>query len=170
MSSSINRFNPFEEIRALERTFFGDNSVSDSLTRSANRAPATDVYTRDGEYVIEAHLPGVKKEEVSVDVDDGRLTVSTQRHEREEEHEGRDYLVRETTSSFTRTVRLPEGADVNAITARLDEGVLTVTVPVPQAVEKKRTIEVTAGETEKDETRAVESEDSEAPESEAIEG
>lgn len=146
MATSINRFNPFEEIRALERTFFGDNSVSDTFSRSANRAPTTDVYTRDGDYVIEAHLPGVRKDEVSVDVNDGRLTVTAQRHEREEEKEGRDYLVRESTSNFTRTVRLPEGADINAITARLDDGVLTVTVPVPQAVEKKRTIEVTAGD------------------------
>ncbi len=145
MNTPFNRFNPFEEIRALERTFFGDNSVSDSLSRSTHRAPATDVYTRDGAFVIEAHLPGVKKDEISVDVSDGRLTVRAERSEHEESRD-REYIVRESTSSYTRSVRLPEGADVSAITADLDDGVLTVTVPTPTAVETRRTIEVTGGE------------------------
>ena len=97
----------------------------------------------------------MKKEEVSVEVNDGRLTLRTERHEREERKD-RDYLVRESTSMFSRTVRLPDGADISAITAELNDGVLTITVPTPQAVEKKRTIEVTGG--------------GEATDAEAIEG
>lgn len=145
MNSPISRFNPFEELRAMERSIFGDNSVSESLGRSGGRAPATDVYTRDGAFVVEAQLPGVKKEEISVDVSDGRLTLSAERREHEESHE-RSYIVRESTSSFTRTVRLPEGADVAGITAQLDDGVLTVTVPTLPGVQAARTIEVTGAE------------------------
>lgn len=154
MTNNIARFNPFAELRALERQFFGDDFTS---VRSGFDAPATDVYTKDGAYVIEAHLPGVKKEDLNVDVDEGRLSISAELTQKEESDD-RKYLVRESSASFRRSVRLPDGADISKITADLNDGVLKVTVPAPAAVEKKRTIEVTSGNTDGEETKAVEEE------------
>lgn len=143
MNTPSNRFNPFEELRALERTVFGDNSVSKAFSGRI-QAPTTDVYTREGAFVIETHLPGVAKEDIKVDVKDGRLSITAEHREREERQSDgdRNYLIRESSSSFSRTVNLPEGADITAITADLNEGVLTVTVPTPETLETKRTIQI----------------------------
>jgi HSP20 family molecular chaperone IbpA len=84
-------------------------------------------YTEDGTYVVRADLPGVDPEkDIDVRLDGDVLTIHGER--REEAHENGHSEVR--YGSFTRTVRLPKGADVNDVTARYDAGVLMVEVPM----------------------------------------
>ena len=94
----------------------------------AGWSPAVDVITRDGDMVIEAELPGMKREDVDVGFKDGILTISGKRKE-EEEREGDNYLLKERRyGSFSRSMTLPEGVDESNVKASFKEGLLEVTV------------------------------------------
>lgn len=104
--------------------------------------PRVDVVRENGHYKVTAEFPGVDKDDIHVDVKDGYLTLrGEKKRERSEEKEGYNYSER-FYGSFQRSFRLPQEAEVDAIEAKLENGVLTLTVPV---VEPKPTkIEVTA--------------------------
>jgi len=86
-------------------------------------------FTEDGKYLIRAELPGVDPEkDVEVSVDSGMLTVHAERREETKENRHSEFKY----GSLTRSVTLPEGADPDKITAIYDQGILTVTVPVPE--------------------------------------
>ncbi len=87
-----------------------------------------DVQDNEKEYVIEAELPGTKKEEVNVEMNDGRLTIFVKREEKTEE-EGKNYVHKERRyCSMSRGIYLVD-AEAEGIKAKLDEGILTITVP-----------------------------------------
>lgn len=87
-------------------------------------------YTEGGKYVVRADLPGVDPEkDIEVKVDGDLLTIHGERHE--EQHDNGHSEVR--YGSFTRSVRLPQGAAAGDVAARYDAGVLVVTVPMPEA-------------------------------------
>lgn len=79
-------------------------------------------------YVVSAELPGVKRDEIDVELNEGRLSISVDKKETEEE-KSKNYLYKETTSwSATRGVYLKDAA-VSGLSAKLEGGVLTVNVP-----------------------------------------
>jgi len=85
------------------------------------------------EYLVEAELPGVQKEEVDLDFNEGRLTIAVQRNE-EVEETNKNYVHRERRShSMSRGVYLPD-ANPEGMKAKLDQGILTISV---QKQEKK---------------------------------
>lgn len=95
-----------------------------------------DVQDKEKEYLIEAELPGVKKEEISLEIHDGQLNIGIQREERVDE-EKKNYIHRERRySSMNRSVYLAD-ADSSMIKAKLDDGVLTITVPKLEKPEKE---------------------------------
>lgn len=124
--SNLVRFDPFAEMRALQKQFFGDDWFTPIKTSGV---PTTDVYTNgDKEMVVEAHLPNFEEKDVDIHVDNGALVIQAERHEKEEDKE-KKYVVRESSSSFYRRITLPERANADGIRAHLEEGVLKVTVP-----------------------------------------
>ncbi|KAF8894254.1 HSP20-like chaperone [Mucidula mucida] len=87
-------------------------------------------------------LPGLKKEDVNIDVRDGRLTV-TGESKISSEHQEEGYAVKERKfGKFSRTLRLPQGVKEEQINASLENGVLTVTFPkaAPESAPRKITI------------------------------
>jgi len=102
--------------------------------------PRVDVRQRDGALVIRADLPGVRQEDIQVDVEAGALTIRGERHEEHEEGEGQNRRTEVTYGSFLRTIPLPEAADVDQATAHFSNGVLEVSVPV--AERRGRRIEI----------------------------
>jgi HSP20 family protein len=101
-------------------------------------APDIDVSQRDSELTIKADLPGLKKDEVSVEVVEGSLTISGERkREREEEREGM-YRRERSYGSFRRVIPLPEGAIVEQAKATFRDGVLEITMPAPPAAQARR--------------------------------
>ncbi|THU94050.1 small heat shock protein [Dendrothele bispora CBS 962.96] len=91
---------------------------------------------------VSFELPGLKKEDVDIDVQDGRLTVSGETKS-SEEHEKDGYAIRERRfGKFSRTLTLPKGVKDDTIKASMENGVLTVTFPknTPEAAPKKITI------------------------------
>jgi len=94
-------------------------------------APTVDAYEKDGAFFIKAELPGVKKEDVQVSLNEGILTIQGKRQEEQEVKEA-DYHARERFSgSFRRAFALPDGVDAGKISAEYKDGVLEVQVPLP---------------------------------------
>lgn len=135
--AGIIKFDPFEEMRSLQRQFFGDDWGTLGPAATA-QLPATDVYTEDDkQLVVEAHVPYFDEKDVDISVDKGNLVISAEKHEKEEDKK-KKYVVRESSSSFYRRVRLPEHADEDNIAAHLEDGVLKVTVPFKELPEPKK--------------------------------
>ncbi|OEL16373.1 18.1 kDa class I heat shock protein [Dichanthelium oligosanthes] len=83
-----------------------------------------------GAHVFEADVPGLKKEEVKVEVEDGNvLQISGERSKEQEEKNDKWHTVERSSGKFLRRFRLPENAKTEQIKASMENGVLTVTVP-----------------------------------------
>jgi len=132
--SNLTRWDPFAQLATLQKQFFGDDLLSPF---KAVNIPTTDVYTTENKLVIEAHLPNFNQDDVSIQIENNALVISAERHEKEED-KSKKYVVRESSSSFYRRIQLPERANVEAIEAHLDEGVLKVQVPLTPLPEPKR--------------------------------
>lgn len=132
--SNLVRWDPFAELSALQKQFFGDNLLSP--IKGIN-IPTTDVYTKDDKLTVEAHLPNFEQDDINIQVEDGALVISAERHEKEED-KGKQYVVRESSSSFYRRIALPKRADADKINARLNDGVLKVAVPLTPLPEPKK--------------------------------
>lgn len=118
--------------RALRRQFpfdmFDDFFASPLTAVNANDAFKMDVEDAGDAYVITAHLAGVKRDEIDVELNEGRLSISVNKTESEEE-QGKNYLHKETHAwSASRGVYLKDAATAG-LTAKLDAGVLTINVP-----------------------------------------
>jgi HSP20 family protein len=108
-------------------------------------APAVDVRQCDGDLVVTAELPGLKKEEVRVELTDDALIIEGERkREHKEDHEGFHRWER-SYGKFYRAIPLPEGAKTDQAKAELTDGVLKVSVPVPESKKKIRQIPVEQG-------------------------
>lgn len=127
------KYDPFKELDTLQRQFFGDDWLTPFRGVSI---PTTDVYTKDNELIVEAHLPNFQQKDIDIRVEDGALVISAERHEKEED-KGKKYVVRESSSSFYRRIQLPDRADTDKINAQLDDGVLRVDVPLTPLPEPK---------------------------------
>lgn len=133
--ANLIKFDPFAELQALQRQLMSDDWFVPTKTLSM---PTTDVYTEgDKQLTVEAHLPNFNESDVDIQVDKGALVIRAERHE-EEKDKDRKYVVRESSSSFYRRIRLPEAADEDAIRADMRDGVLKVTVPFKELPQPKR--------------------------------
>ena len=100
-----------------------------------------DIEETEKEYLIEAELPGVKKEEIGLDVEDDNLCISVNRTE-EDNKDGKNYIHRERrVTSMSRRVRLAN-VNLDEIKAKLDDGVLTVTIPKDEKTSTSRKINI----------------------------
>jgi HSP20 family molecular chaperone IbpA len=94
----------------------------------------------DGKYVIKAEIPGIDPDkDLEVAVGDGLLSVRAERTERTTERQRSEFRY----GSFSRTVRLPRGADESQISANYTDGILTITVPIEEAKKPAQKIAVT---------------------------
>ncbi len=100
-----------------------------------------DVQEDETNYFISAELPGVKKEEISVFMEEDRLHISATREEKTEESE-KNYVHRERRSSSMRRSILITNADPSGIKAKLDDGILSLTVPKKDKADKSVKIEI----------------------------
>lgn len=124
--SSLTKFDPFAEIRALQKQIFSDDWSSSAKSM---QVPTTDVYTSsdDKELHVEAHLPNFEQKDIDVSIDRGNLVIRAERHEQEKDKDKR-YIIRESSSSFYRSIHLPEEVDENSIKAKMKDGILKVSV------------------------------------------
>jgi HSP20 family protein len=105
-------------------------------------SPQIEVFEREGQIIVRADLPGLKKEDVKIDIADDSLTIQGERRqEREEDREG-FYRSERTYGSFYRTIRLPEGVNADEARASFRDGVLEISIPVPERAQRRRRIEI----------------------------
>jgi HSP20 family protein len=131
----LTRFDPFAEMSRLEDQLF--RAAADRAPRSF--APAADVLEDDSALLVEVELPGVKLEDVTVDVENDLLTLSGERKLGETGFQRRERW----TGRFARSFRLPRTVDVAKIEASLKDGVLTVRLPKREEL-KARKIAISA--------------------------
>jgi HSP20 family protein len=104
--------------------------------------PALDIFERDGQLVVQADLPGVAADNVTVEVEDGLLTVSGERREEREIDENGFRRMERRYGKFSRSIALPEGAKADDISATFRDGVLEITMPLAQPASNRRTIDI----------------------------
>jgi HSP20 family protein len=121
----------------LFNTFF-DSSTLARAAAPRRWTPATDLVETDDHFVLRADLPGVKEDDIKVELENNVLAISGERKaEHEEKGEG-FYRVERAYGSFARTLALPEGVDADKVEAGFDNGVLEVRVPKPEQTKPKR--------------------------------
>ncbi len=111
--------------------FFGSNFWNDLYEKSGFKAtPGVNVYEGKDNYEIEVAAPGLEKKDFHIDVKDSILTVSSEKKEEKEKKEGNKVVFSEFNyTSFSRSFQLPDGIDINKISASHQNGILKVTLP-----------------------------------------
>ena len=101
-------------------------------------SPSVDFSEKDGKYYLTAELPGMKKEDISISIEDGYVTISGKKEDHREE-KGSDYYVKEMRhGSFRRSFCLEKGVDEEKVDATYKDGVLTVVMPHREAAETRK--------------------------------
>jgi HSP20 family protein len=133
----LTRWEPFPELGEVRRRF---NRGFDELADRPERVwtPAIDVVREDGRLILRADVPAIRPQAVKVEVEDDILTISGEHQESKEQDDER-YVRRERTyGSFSRSLALPAGLDATQITATAKDGVVEVTIPLPEEAKKEK--------------------------------
>ena len=141
------RENPFSELERFQREInhllfprlWGRGNGEDVL--SGCWSPTVDVYEEDQNVVLTADLPGLDRKEVEVSVENDRLIISGERKFENEEKEDNYHRIERCYGSFSRSFALNNTLDAEHIDAKMDKGVLTITIPKKEEA-KPRLIEV----------------------------
>jgi len=99
--------------------------------------PAIDVEEKDGAYLVKADLPGLKKDDIHIELRNSVLTLRGERRDEQEENKDGYHRVERTFGSFERSLRVPEGVTEKDIHAKYTDGVLELSIPAPAAKEPK---------------------------------
>lgn len=129
------KWDPFRELEdvtnRLNRIFGQSLARSESgqnMLAVADWAPSVDISETDSEYLIKGEIPGVKKEDVKVTIQDGMLTIQGERKQEKEEKGKKFHRVERSYGSFMRSFRVPDDADENSVKAEFKDGMLNVTL------------------------------------------
>lgn len=144
--ATLVRWEPFREIAALqnEMSRFMNGLLEGNGRTNQAWVPALDVWETESEIVYAVDLPGIPEESISVELDDGALTISGERERVQEENNDRFYRYERRYGTFSRTVGVPQGVKESDVTAQSQNGVLEVHVKKPEQPKPKR-IQVGSG-------------------------
>jgi len=133
------RFNFPNTIDDLVENFLSRENLDYRMTSSA--FPAFDIAEYENESVVMAELPGIKKEDLKITVENGWLTVSGERKPYEIPQNARVLLNEMRVREFNRSLELPHEVEANNISAELENGILRIHLPKSQTA-RPRTIEI----------------------------
>ncbi len=139
---------PLDELREMREEL--DRFLTTTFRGGAVRAgiewePAVDISDRDDELVLSAELPGMKPEDIDIEVENNVLTIRGEKKEERERKEEERYVYERQYGTFTRSFTLPRTVDPERITARFENGVLTIRMPKVEEARGRR-IDVQSGE------------------------
>lgn len=135
---------PYRTSLATPRTFLDDlpermrqmfegTLAFEPLTESIGWLPSMEIVEKDDSLLVTAELPGVKKDDVDITLEDGVLTIrgekKEEKKEEKDEKEGKYHMWERKYGSFQRSFTLPHEVEVDKIDAKFDNGILTVTLP-----------------------------------------
>lgn len=138
-----------EDMDQLFNQFLGSGAVSGrsmmnaplALSQAVQWMPPIEMFERDGQLVIQAELPGLGVDDVSIEVADGLVTISGERSEQREDDGGRFRRTERLYGRFSRSIALPEGVRAEDVQATFRDGMLELTVPLPQQ-SQRRTVQI----------------------------
>jgi HSP20 family protein len=138
------RWEPVRELTSLQsemnrlfNTFF-DSPTAGHGNDVRRWIPAMDLVETEDHFILKADLPGLSEEDITLEFEDNVLTVSGERKlEHETKREG-FFRIERATGAFNRSLTLPEGVDVESVTATFDRGVLQVRIPKPEERKPRR--------------------------------
>ena len=128
-------------------SFFGDSILSPAA-RLFNQMPAVDIRENENVYVLDMELPGYDEKNIEVNINGSNLTIAAKQGEGSKAEENQDashgtYLLRERKiNSFTRSFKLPENADPEAINAAFKNGILSMEIKKRKEEAQKRAIQI----------------------------
>jgi len=140
---AIQRWQPFSELMSLRQAM--DRLFEDSFVRPSRilttlgeaAAPALDVYQTPNEVVVKTALPGLKPEDINIDITGDTLTIKGET-KAEQEIKKEDYLYQERRhGAFSRSVVLPGGVKPDKAEATLEDGILTLSIPKAEETKPK---------------------------------
>ena len=145
--ATLVRWEPFREIAALqnEMSRFMNGLLEGNGRTNQAWVPALDVWETEHEIVYALDLPGIPEDKISVELDDGALTISGERERTQEESNDRLYRFERRFGTFSRTFGVPQGVSEEDVSADYKDGVLEVHVKKPEQPQPKR-IQVGSGE------------------------
>ena len=139
---SVGRFNPFEEIDRIfhqidpfSRGMFGRPGMRGILSKIF---PAVNIAENRDKYFVRAELPGIKADEIKVQIDGQNLTISGERKIQSEGDNVKYYRRERESGDFSRTIRLPGEIEDENLTAKMVNGVLEVEIPKSEASKPKQ--------------------------------
>ncbi|MGB3097238.1 MAG: Hsp20/alpha crystallin family protein [Candidatus Deferrimicrobiaceae bacterium] len=136
---------PFRDLSAIQERM--NQIFEDALARSRGReeglrtgmwTPAVDIYENSDFVVVKAELPGVEKNQISVEVKDGILSLRGERKFEKEVKEESFHRIERSYGSFQRSFSLPVSVDQDQVTARFEDGVLEVKLPKKEKAKPKQ--------------------------------
>ncbi|HET6830562.1 MAG TPA: Hsp20/alpha crystallin family protein [Solirubrobacterales bacterium] len=134
------RWEPAGEVDSLQSDFnrFFEGFFGRPVGSSRRWAPAMDLSETDDSLVLRADLPGLDREDVSIEVKDNVLTLSGERRDEHEDERMGYHRIERAYGSFARSLTLPRGIDPASVSAGFDKGVLEVRIPKPAEPEPHR--------------------------------
>jgi HSP20 family protein len=153
--SDTNR-NPFRSLQRQMNNLFtdiwnptdvfnsGDYFSGLGTNQMTNFIPAVDVEETDNEYRMTIDLPGLKKEDVRVEVQNNQLIVSGERRQEQDNERGRSHFRERSYGSFVRAMTLPSNLNPDTVEANFENGVLTLTIPKTEE-SRPRQIQINQG-------------------------
>ncbi len=144
--ATLVRWQPLTELASLQNEMSRlMNGLLEGDGKSSQAwVPALDVWETENEMVYAFDLPGIAEEKISVEVEDGSLTVTAERERTNEQSDDRFYRFERRHGTFTRTIGLPQGVSEDGINADYKNGVLEIHVAKPEQA-KPRRIQVGTG-------------------------
>ena len=138
--ATLVRWEPFREIASLqnEMSRFMNGLLEGNGRTNQAWVPALDVWETESELVYALDLPGISEEKISVELDEGALTITAERERTQEESEERFYRFERRYGTFSRTFGVPQGVTESDVTADYRDGVLEVHVRKPEQPKPKR--------------------------------
>jgi HSP20 family protein len=138
--ATLVRWEPLREIASLqnEMSRFMNGLLEGNGRTNQSWVPALDVWETDAEVVYALDLPGIPEDKISVELDDGALTITAERERTQEESQERFYRFERRYGTFSRTFGVPQGTTESDVSADYNDGVLEVHVKKPEQPKPKR--------------------------------
>ncbi len=138
---STTKWGPFEEMARMQERMnqlFSNMNMGSEMMDIDTLSPLVDIKEEDDKVVVTTDLPGVEKKDVNIDIRDDKLWINADTHKESEEKKEGYFMQERTYNRFARAFDLPAAVTEEGANARLEDGVLTITMPKSQIEDKRR--------------------------------
>jgi HSP20 family protein len=141
---AITRWDPFRDLNALQgrmNRLFEDATrgwASEEPVATTTWSPAVDIYEKDGELVVQAELPGIDRNNITLNLENNVLTVKGERQFERETKEDNYHRIERSYGAFSRSFSIPATVDEQKIRADYKDGILKIVLPKKEQAKPKQ--------------------------------